>query len=210
MIEELINQIAEKLSKQRGFRTPYQLIIQPELPIDSKNRERIVIIQAGNIPLIRLSREYIIACVSNGKEVGLPKLRDTLERSLEILPKMQHTLSLVPIRESIALRKDAKNWSKANIPNYNPILDDRFLEISYSVIVKDKLSGTSITKTGKDIIQITKQAKENLSRLVLENEEMEEYRDNQLDYERSKMKEIKPNTVSISIGDNRTETNLEY
>jgi hypothetical protein len=211
MLEQILNDLAIKISKKRGFRTPYELIIKPELPPDHKGRDRYVIIQAGTPPIIAISRLYIEACVANSKSGILPDLRDTIERSLEILPKMYHTLSLVPIAQAITLRQDSKRWMKTLVPEYKTVLDDRYFSIAYAVTVTDNISGTSITRNGSDLEKITKEAKHDLSRMILQSEEMEEYRELMKLNEDIKKESPKPNSVSMTlVGQGQNETNLEY
>lgn len=208
MLEQVINELADKICSKRGFRTPYQLIVKPELPMDAHGNERIVIIKAGNPPVICISRIYIEACFSE-KFAG-PRLRDTLERALEFAPKMYHTLALVPIADAVALRKDLKRWKRANIPNLNTVIDDRFFEITYSVTVKDTVTQTSITRNGSDVNEILKEAKYSLSRMIIQDEEMQEYRERLEEERKVKELEVKPNEVSLSIGDGVHETRMEY
>lgn len=221
MLEEVIRELSTRLSQQRGFNTPHEIVILPELPLDSKNRERILIIKAGSPPTILLSRLYIEASLVRKRDANgflLPTLRETIERALEYLPKMYHTLSLVPIRDAVALRKDSKNWMKSLVPEYRSMLSDSNFSCSYSITVTDNITGTSVTRNGKDVKEITQQAKRDLSKLIIESEEMEEYRENKRREEWAKELAAKPNEVSLIVGNTegimqgeiKIETKMEY
>lgn len=211
MLDQLLLQLADRLKRQRGFHTPFNLLVLPELPKDGKDRERIVIIKAGNPPVIAISKLYIIAQIEHSKTGILPGLRDTMERSLEFLPRMYHTLSLIPIADAVALRKDSKKWAKALLgDNFKTILDDRWFKVSYSVTVTDILTNTSRTLNGDNIQDLTIKAKQELSNMIIQDEALEEFRDMQERKEVAKGKEIKPNEISVSIGEGRLETRVEY
>ena len=210
MLEQIINEYAEKICRKRGFKTPYNLIVKAELPNDSKDRERIIIIKAGSVPTVFISQMYIMACIASSKEANIPSLRDSIERALEYLPKMMHTLALVPVADAIALRKDSKRWYKANIPNLIKQYDDRYLEYSFSVTVSDRITGTSVTRNGMNVEDIKQKAKTDLIKLIQENEEMDEMREIVEEVNRVKKLEVKPNEVSLTIGNGEIETRMEY
>lgn len=211
MIEPVIKEFAEKICKKRGYRTPYEIIVKPELPVDSKSRDRILIVKAGNPPIICISRIYVEACLLNkDKNANIPHLRDTIERALEFLPKMHHTLAMVPIAEAVALRHDSKRWARSVVPDLRTMLDDKFFTVEYAVTVTDTITNTSITRKGKDLKEITDNAKRDLSRMIIEDEEMNKYREEREELERVKQKEVNPNEISMSVTINTTETTMEY
>lgn len=214
MLEQILHDLAKKIAQKRGFHTPYDILVLPELPLDSKNRERIVIIKAGTPPQIVVSRLYIEACVgmknNRDKTILLPSLRETIERCLEFLPKMHHTLTVVPIAEAVALRKDSKRWMKALAPDLRTELAESNFEWSYSVTVTDKYTKTSVTKHGVDINEIKNQAKKTLSKLIIEDEEMEAWREEQINKGIVAKMETKPNSVELTVGEGRIETTLGY
>lgn len=231
MLDQLLLQLADRLKRQRGFHTPFNLLVLPELPKDGKDRERIVIIKAGNPPVIAISKLYIVHQLLQGlrqdeidtqfsakitkAELGfveiIPYLREVMERSLEFLPRMHHTLSLIPIADAVALRKDSKKWAKALLgDSFKTILDDRWFKVSYSVTVTDILTNTSRTLNGDNIQDLTIKAKQELSNMIIQDEALEEFRDMQERKEVAKGKEIKPNEISVSIGEGRLETRVEY
>lgn len=210
-LEEVIQLLASRLTQQRGFKTPYHLTIKPELPLDAKGKECIVIIKAGSPPEIFLSRLFVEACIiTRGKDTSIPKLRDTVERSLEFLPKMYHTLALVPVAEAVALKKEVKGWKKVQVPNFRVLLNESDIEYTYAVTATDKSGGTSVTRKGTDISDLRKIARLDLSRLVIEDEDAEDYREMMEDIKRAKEKEVMPNEVKIMIEEGITKATIEY
>lgn len=214
MLEQAIIDIAEKIRKKNPHlaKTPYELYVKPELPQDVKGRDRIAIIKAGNPPIIFISQVYIAACFSH-TNVGINHihLKDTLFRCIEFLPKMYHTLSLIPIASAIALRKDSRKWAKSLVPGLRTDVNESAFEITnISVTVRDTVTDTSVTRNGLDYKELIRSCYKGLSKLVLETEEQEEYREMMIEIERAKEKEIKPNEVGITIGEGSISTNMEY
>lgn len=210
MLEESLNELAQKICRKQGYKTPYELFVKPELPLDSKGRDRILLIKAGNPPIIFISQVYVQACFVKGTK-DIPSLRDTLERALEFLPKMHHTLSLVPIADAVALRKDSRRWARAAVPELKTRIPEKFIKITnVSVTVEDEITGTSITRNGVDYQDVCRKAKADLGRMITANEEMEDWRDMVEEANRVRGTGVNPNEVSLTIGDSKVETHLEY
>ncbi len=211
MLEPVIRELADRLSKQRGFRTPYDLYIKPELPVDSQGRDRIALIQAGSPPKIFISQLYIVACVTGDEKSGIPKLRDTVERCLEYVPKMQRTLSIVPIADAIALRKDSRKWARAKVPELRTHLPDNCLKITnIAVEVTDTITGTSIVRNGLDYLELIQRCKHDLSKMIIENEDMDDWREMVEGANRVKQMSVKAAEVSVEIVGNELQTKVGY
>lgn len=214
MLEQAIVDLAEGIRKKNPHlaKTPYELYVKPELPQDSKGRDRIAIIKAGSPPIIFLSQVYIATCFAKS-ETGINHihLRDTIFRCIEYLPRMYHTLSLVPIANAIALRKESRKWARSLVPDLRTSINDAAFSVTnVSVTVVDSITNTSITRNGKNYGELVNRCYKDLGKLILESEEQEEYREMMIDLERVKNMEAKPNEVGITIGEGNTTTNVEY
>lgn len=218
MLEEAIKELATHLANKHNLnKIPYEIIIKPELPVDHKGRDRIILIKAGNPPIICISHTYIVGCFTNSKKLeSMHGLKDTILWSLQMLPKMYHTLALVPMAEAISLRINAKKWSKSLVPLVRTELPKKHLKVkSVTIELEDVITNTTIIRTGSDYNEVLHRCERDLARLVISNEEMNDWREKLVLLEETKEKPIPPNEISMSFGkdefgSNITETEISY
>jgi hypothetical protein len=215
-LQPVIQALATKICTRRGFRTPYYLTVEDTLPKDSKERDRIILIKAGNPPTICVSKEYIELCVKlaeQSKSDLLPSLRDTIERALEYIPRMQNTLSVVPLAEAIAMRRDSKKWAKALVPELHTTLEDEYFDIQFSVTITDMITGSTVTKSVKKLSEMDKmidKIKFDLSRMVIASRELEEAIENKRRGNIVRLQQAKAAEIGVSIDGDKLDTKMEY
>jgi len=196
-LESLIKAKLDELASVREIYTPYDLSVASDLADD-------ICICAGSIPKIIISLRFILTVLQNKDDKLLTK---RLQKTLDVLPKMHHSLSLVPRYKAIALKQEAKAWTKTLVPDLVTVLSERFLTVTHSVTVTDTITNTSITLTGNDPKELKQQAIQRLSKIVLENEDVAELYE-ALDYANSH-KEVKPIEVRLS-GQNEDRLTYDY
>lgn len=212
-LQPILSELVQRLADKYLVKTPFEIIIKPELPISPKGKDTLILIKAGNPPVICVSELYLRASLSNTNTlVGLHSLKDSLLWALEKLPKLYHTLSLVPIAEAIALREGARKWIKTTAPYLRTEIDKKRLILkNISVTLEDSISGTTITRNGLDYNDLLHRCHMDLSKLIIEDEDKEEWIERMKDIERVKKLEVPPNEISMSYGnDGTTEVNMRY
>lgn len=208
MIEDFLKTALASIAKKTGHETPYILAIVPELERDQNNKERIVAIKAGNPPLVVISALYLQVTTQAKRDKSIPTLRDTLERILEYLPKMEHTLAVSPFAEVVSLKQGAKRWTRSNKLALDICLPDRYFDISYTVNITERTTKTSITRSGNELEPLILESKLQLSRIVYNQEELAEKVEDSIRVEEVKQLEVKPNSISIAITE-KTETRID-
>jgi hypothetical protein len=204
-LKDNTREILEELCFQLDVKTPYEFVFKNMDGTPYYNSD--VVITPGNPPTIIIVDAFVIECIAGRKRALYYK--DRLRRAVEHLPRMHRTLSnLVPLSKAIELRRDAKRWSRALAPELTDRINSADIEIVYSVTVKDKITGTSITLSGDNPYELKEQAIRRVSKMVYEKEDFEELHDfiKGLRLAKSKPKEVQ----SVSVGGAEGETRLKF
>jgi len=176
------------------------------------NSEYSIVIEAGYPPVITIDSGAIMSALVNNddKERGKSqrKLRRDIAFAVSKLPKMQRTLSIVPLAQAIALAKEAKRFVRTAFPEkviYR--IPDSHLDIqsTVTVTVREITTGQSVSLSGKNESVLRAQAVAQLTKLVA----MNEYLQTQLEQE-SFVPEYKPSKIMISTDDRGTDVKYEY
>jgi uncharacterized protein (UPF0216 family) len=155
--------ICKELCFQLDVKTPYNIVFKDMSDTEWANRD--VIITPGNPPTIIIVDMFVIECITGRKRALYYK--DRLRRAIEHLPRMHRTLSNLILRDTaISLRRDAKRWARDTVPGLKEVIHESKLKISYSVTVKDQVTGTEITLNGDDPYELKKDAIKRVSRMV--------------------------------------------
>lgn len=165
-----LDQLATDICKKNRIRTPY--VIQFKDLNETPNYNDDIIISPSDPVIITLNNRYILECLIEKRNPLY--FRQRLKQALERIHLLQRTLRHpVPLTIAIALRKEAKKWIK--IPK--PIFEKRFLsetklEIKYTITVTHSVSGTQITLSGTDPLELKRIAISRISNTILSNQDL--------------------------------------
>ncbi len=204
-----IYQLAEKIAFKHGIHTPYQIEFKNLDGTENYNDD--ILLLPGNPVTIVLSDKYILSCILTKRSPIY--FRHRLEQAIEKLPRMHRTLSnLIPLSVAIALRKDAKKFVRIASPDYEKrLLREEYLEIDYSVTVRDKVTGTEVRLNGKNPVMLKQEALERLSMTVFERDELVEMLEELDDIRKAKQNQVdSPSAIRIGGDDNEIRERREY
>lgn len=218
MLEEIIKQHCDELSKKHGYMNDYDIIITSDMDL-----EDYITIKGGTTPIIYVNRFWILGMLVKSQEIELMSrkklvfipLTSALNRALEKVPKMTRSLSLLTVKEAITLRKDAKRWALGVVPQIKTHMRDKYFKISYniSVTISEETSNTSITRNNitnlDELDEKIDSAKLQISRSISNSEEMDLIRDFQ-ESKDSLVREVKPYTITITEHDGELKEKYVY
>jgi hypothetical protein len=218
MIEPVLRNLAHQICLRNGYPEKFDLIVTTDLePNDC------VVIRGGETPIIYVNKVWVLSLMFEAEKKHSPSsqklamypLKDALGRALKVAPKMTRSLSLITVRDAIALRKDAKKWAETLVPQIRDHLRDIFFEVSYEikVTVKETVTNTTISRNitnPNDIQKSIEDAKVALSRSILENDELAELRDLAERVNDTKHIAVIPASITISVSNNEVKEKMEY
>lgn len=197
--------IAHDICAKHGYKTPYEIHFKN---LDEYNPPSDIIISAGNPVDITMSQTFVLWClVYEKKYIFRRKISAALEHMHHVHRTLRHP---VPIDKAYALRKDAMNWVKTVAPDLPRNIDVRYLDVSFSVTVEDKISHMSLTLHGNDPELIKNEAINRLSNQVYENYDYEDMHEKLKEIQLARSKRILPAKIVIDDSTQAVNTKMEY
>ena len=160
LMESPIKLIASKLVKKHGYSDNYELVLSTTM-----SNKYIGAVTAGGKPKIYLNASNVITLMGDKKGV---QLKYILGQLLEKAARMQHTLSLSPIAQSIALPCEAKSRFVKN-PSRIFTVDYKRIVVTYTVTAMDSVTGDAIDISTHSLANVEEAGRIAIERLAKVN-----------------------------------------
>lgn len=208
--QQLLTDMAE-IAKKKGLEYPFNLYLEPEILKEPDGKMVDIKVEAGYPPTIVIPMVFIARAVYLVKSKALYK--DRLERALEKLPLLTRTLSNnIKSNVALVLVSDAKKWRRS-LAGEHLTIPDSYFEVSYTVTVKERISGMLQTLSGPNPKEILEEAKARLRRIILNDEAMLDFRDLIQSLSEPITIQAQPKSISIltpAVDSNQTEEKRSY
>lgn len=178
---EIIEIELERIAKRSGLSHECEVSIVADQSLSfTKDGEAIdLMILPGNPPKLWVTWLFISRSLAL-RNTKVTLFRDRLERALERLPMMRRTLlNNIRPNNALILRKDYTRWLRTKLEVVEDLPLECF-EFSYSVTVKEKDTGMSLTLHGDKVEELKSlkyQAIHRISRIVQTNEDIVRFRE---------------------------------
>jgi hypothetical protein len=156
MLESPVKLIASKLVKRNGYSANYEIVLSTTM-----SAKYVGAVTAGGTPKIYLNASTLLALMSDKKGI---QLKYILSQLLEKAARMQHTLSITPVANSIALPYDSKRFVKN--PTKVFTIDYARIVMSYMATAIDTVTGDSVDISTHSIANIEEAGRIAVERLA--------------------------------------------
>lgn len=196
-MEPHIKLICSKMCRRQGYSSNYNLVLSATM-----NSKYVGAIKAGKIPTILINAEAIIPLMKEDKTGKGIQLKYVLGQLLEKAEKMQHTLSITPIANRIALPFEGKRFVKD--PKKIFSINRSSISLTFVVIATNKKTGNSIEYSTASYNNVEECARLAVEKLARTDELIEET----IIKEEEVIKPINPNDIKYgSVVFEHTEVN---
>lgn len=179
-LNDIIQIELDKISRKTGHSANCEVSIVSDQSLSiTKDGELIdIMLLVGDPPKLLVTMIFIGRCFLLTK-TNVSLFRDRLERAIERLPMMRRTLlNNIKPDTALILRRDYTRWLRTRMEVEHD-LDESYFECSYSITVKEKLSGISLTiplQNKRDLSIAEGDAKRRISRIIQASEEIASFR----------------------------------
>lgn len=208
-LTQILHKTGESLIKETAISLELDcdFVVSVSPVIDS---EYAIVVEAGNPPVITLSSPYLFAIIfeddAKKRKEAISVLKRKLKGMVKIIPRMQRTLSIVPIAEAVASSVEARRMVKTAFPErviHKIPIDFLRYEFLLTVTLTEINTGISVTLTGSNESILKAKALAQLTSLVAMSELLRE---------KIKQHEFVPDyrPCKITMKASPTEDKIEY
>lgn len=156
LLESPVKLIASKLVRKYGYSDNYEIVLSTTM-----SSKYVGAVMAGGCPKIYLNASTLLALMGDKKGI---QLKYVLSQLLEKAERMQHTLSITPVADTIALPYDSKRFVKN--PTKVFTIDYSRIVMSYTATAIDTVTGDSIDISTHSIANIEEAGRIAVERLA--------------------------------------------